>query len=180
MASIFDILLYNVVAFLAVLTLIVAVHEAGHWSRAGAGCRSTPFRLASDRSCSAGLAATAHASRFPAAAGWLRAHGGWVDHWPAEADAAADEGFPNRPIWQRALIICWAAGQLHFAFLLLLGMGLALDRAVRLAKIGAFTGIQQQRRPIAAGDEILAVDGRVETSVTSHVSWRCTQAVPLR
>ena len=30
MASIFDILLYNVVAFLAVLTLIVAVHEAGH------------------------------------------------------------------------------------------------------------------------------------------------------
>ena len=31
MASIFDILLYNVVAFLAVLTLIVAVHEAGHY-----------------------------------------------------------------------------------------------------------------------------------------------------
>ena len=47
MASIFDILLYNVVAFLAVLTLIVAVHEAGHylvarWCRV----RVHAFRLA--------------------------------------------------------------------------------------------------------------------------------------
>ena len=31
MGSIVDILLYNVVAFLAVLTVIVAVHEAGHF-----------------------------------------------------------------------------------------------------------------------------------------------------
>ena len=31
MGSILDILLYNVVAFLAVLTVIVAVHEAGHF-----------------------------------------------------------------------------------------------------------------------------------------------------
>ena len=83
MASIFDILLYNVVAFLAVLTLIVAVHEAGHylvarWCRV----RVHAFSIGFGPELFGWTDRNRHTLQdFRAAAGWLRAHGGRVDHW---------------------------------------------------------------------------------------------------
>lgn len=164
MASIFDILLYNVVAFLAVLTLIVAVHEAGHYLVAR-WCRVRVHAFSIGFGPELFGWTSRNGTRFKISAlplgGYVRMAGG-LTTGTAEAESAADEGFPNRPIWQRALIIF--AGPLAnfiFAFLLLLGMGLALDRAVRPAKVGDFTensaAAATELRP---GDDILAVDGR--------------------
>ena len=164
MASIFDILLYNVVAFLAVLTLIVAVHEAGHYLVAR-WCRVRVHAFSIGFGPELFGWTSRNGTRFKISAlplgGYVRMAGG-LTTGTAEAESAADEGFPNRPIWQRALIIF--AGPLAnfiFAFLLLLGMGLALDRAVRPAKVGDFTeNSAAAATELLPGDDILAVDGR--------------------
>ena len=182
MASIFDILLYNVVAFLAVLTLIVAVHEAGHYLVAR-WCRVRVHAFSIGFGPELFGWTSRNGTRFKISAlplgGYVRMAGG-LTTGTAEAESAADEGFPNRPIWQRALIIF--AGPLAnfiFAFLLLLGMGLALDRAVRPAKVGDFTKTQQPRRPSCAPATIsspwMAAGPRL--SATCRASWRCTPAV---
>ena len=164
MASIFDILLYNVVAFLAVLTVIVAVHEAGHylvarWCRVRVHAFSIGFGPElfgwTDR----------NGTRFKISAlplgGYVRMAGGLNNGTP-EAEAAGETGFPNRPVWQRALIIF--AGPLAnfiFAFIILFGMGLALDRAVRPAMVGSFTeNSAAANTGLMEGDLILAVEGR--------------------
>ena len=105
MGSIVDILLYNVVAFLAVLTVIVAVHEAGHFIVARlCRVRVITFSIGFGPELFGwnGRNGTRYKVSLLPLGGYVRMAGGLMPDGP---EAQESGGFPSRPVWQRALII---------------------------------------------------------------------------
>ncbi|MAW53112.1 MAG: RIP metalloprotease RseP [Geminicoccus sp.] len=162
MGSIVDILLYNVVAFLAVLTVIVAVHEAGHFIVARlCRVRVITFSIGFGPELFGwnGRNGTRYKVSLLPLGGYVRMAGGLMPDGP---EAQESGGFPSRPVWQRALIIL--AGPMAnfiFAFLILFAMALNFGSATLPPKIGGFTeNSAAADTALAVGDEIVMVNGR--------------------
>jgi len=162
MGSILDILLYNVVAFLAVLTVIVAVHEAGHFVVARL-CRVRVITFSIGFGPELFGWTGKNGTRYKLSAlplgGYVRMAGGLMPDTPEAAEQGA---FPSRPVWQRMLIILAGPfANFIFAFVVLFGMALSFGSATLPAKIGGFTeNSAAAETSLLAGDTITAVNGR--------------------
>ena len=162
MGSIADILLYNVVAFLAVLTVIVAVHEAGHFIVARlCRVRVLTFSIGFGPELFGwnGKNGTRYKISLLPLGGYVRMAGGLMPDTP---EAQESGSFPSRPVWQRALIIlAGPCANFIFAFLILFAMAMTFGSATLPAKIGGFTeNSAAAQTALVAGDEIVAVNGR--------------------
>ena len=162
MGSIVDILLYNVVAFLAVLTVIVAVHEAGHFFMARL-CRvrvlTFSIGFGPELFGWTGRQGTRYKISALPLGGYVRMAGGLMPDTP---EAQEEGAFPSRPIWQRALVIF--AGPLAnfiFAFAILFVMAMTFGSAKLPPKIGGFTdNSAAAETALGVGDVIVSVNGR--------------------
>jgi len=162
MGSIVDILLYNVVAFLAVLTVIVAVHEAGHFFMARL-CRvrvlTFSIGFGPELFGWTGRQGTRYKISALPLGGYVRMAGGLMPDTP---EAQEEGAFPSRPIWQRALVIF--AGPLAnfiFAFAILFVIAMTFGSTKLPPKIGGFTeNSAAAETALAEGDVIVSVNGR--------------------
>lgn len=162
MGSIIDILLYNVVAFLAVLTVIVAVHEAGHFIVARL-CRVRVHTFSIGFGPEIFGWTGKNGTRYKLAAlplgGYVRMAGGLM---PDSPEAQEEGAFPSRPVWQRMLIILAGPfANFIFAFVVLFGIALALGSVSQPAKIGGFTDTSAAAEVgLMEGDVIVAINDR--------------------
>ena len=162
MGAYLDILLYNVVAFLGVLTVIVAVHEAGHffvarWCRVRVLTFSIGF--GPELFGWTGREGTRYKVSLLPLGGYVRMAGGLM---PGTEEAAEQGAFPAAPVWRRALIILAGPfANFLFAFIVLFGMVLAFGSSTRPAEIAAFSdGSAAAETALLEGDIITAVNGR--------------------
>ena len=164
---------YTIAAFIVVLSIIVAVHEYGHYIIGRlSGIHAEVFSLGFGPVLAKGT--DKHGTVWQVAAIPL---GGYVK-FAGDADAAsaqADEGVSQMsaaqrrrtmhgaPLWARAATV--AAGPMFnfiFAFFIFAGLlmyeGLAIDEPV----VGEITALPAQPFELAQGDRVLAVEG-IET-----------------
>ena len=162
MGSILDILLYNVVAFLAVLTVIVAVHEAGHFFVARL-CRvrvlTFSIGFGPELFGWTGKAGTRYKLSLLPLGGYVQMAGGLM---PDKPEALEQGAFPSRPVWQRALVILAGPfANFAFAFAILFVMAMTFGSATLPAKIGGFTDNSAAAdTALAEGDVIVSVNGK--------------------
>lgn len=173
----------TVIAWIVVFGVLVAIHELGHFFVAkGFGMKVDEYSLGfGPKLWARKLGETLYAVRIIPLGGYVRIAG------MEGAEATDPRAFPNRPLWQRLLVI--GAGPVMnmilavVLFAIVLGpVGLPTGSTTVVAH--TLPGYPAARAGIRPGDRIVAVDGRpirtwieLERAIRGHARERFTVAV---
>ncbi|MEO0367579.1 MAG: RIP metalloprotease RseP [Pseudomonadota bacterium] len=164
--------LYSVASFLLAISILVAVHEFGHyWVAKKLGVKVLKFSIGFGKPLWSKISGPDQ-TEYRLAAIPL---GGYVQMLGEnDPDAPIDpserhRAFDTQPIWKRSLIVV-AGPAINFLFAILLFMLLGLSAEERFAPVFGNQSAQSElgRAGVKSGDRLLSVDGRPAKFLSEH------------